>query len=207
MTKKSILPKLPPHRPNAATKAAYNDKIAAFCTTLLEVRSRLDFDPGSRGWAYILEGDRLINKEEIDAAQDLINDCRKTGDLPLDVCSEDGKRAAANLESINAGPEREAAEIFAYDQEAEHYYTPFSFWDDLDTYVQVATEKSNLKNLFVRPCAEYHTAIANVGGWGDLNVRAGLMRRFKEKEDEGKRCVLLYFGDFDPGGLHISNFL
>jgi hypothetical protein len=71
----------------------------------------------------------------------------------------------------------------------------------------MATEKSNLKNLFSKVCAEFCMPIANVGGWADLNVRAGFMQRFKEKEAEGKECVLLYCGDFDPGGLQISNFL
>jgi hypothetical protein len=207
MSGNSILPKLPPHRPSAAAKAAYRDKVAAFCATILEVRSRLDFNVGSRGWAYILEGERLINKNEIDAAQGLINDCRKSGDLPLDICAGDSKRAAANLERIHADPEDQAAAIFDYVQTAEEQYTPFSFWDDLDTYVQMAVEKSNLKNLFQKVCAEFRMPIANVGGWGDLNVRAGFMQRFKEREAEGKQCVLLYFGDFDPGGLHISSLL
>ena len=69
--KSSLLPKLPPHRPSAATKAAYQDKVRAFCVTLLEVQSRLDFRVGSRGWAYILEGDRLIDKDEIDCCASL----------------------------------------------------------------------------------------------------------------------------------------
>ena len=203
----SLLPKLPAHRPNAATKAAYQEKVEAFCATLLEVKSRLDFDVGSRGWAYVLEGDRLIDKDEIDAAQQLINDCRKSGDLPLDFCSEDGKRAVENLEDIDGDPQERAAKIFNYIQTAENYYTPFSFWDDLDAFVQMATEKSNLKNLFSKVCAEFCMPIANIGGWADLNVRAGFMQRFEEKEAEGKQCVLLYCGDFDPGGLQISNFL
>jgi hypothetical protein len=203
----SILPKLPPYRPSAATKAAYDEKVAAFCATILEVQSRLDFSVGSRGWAYLLEGDRFIDKDEIDAAQALINVCRKNGDLPLDICSEDEKRAAENLEEIDADPEERVAALFDYIQTAENYYTPFSFWDDLDTYVQTATEKSNVKNLFEKVATEFHIPIANVGGWADLNVRAGFMQRFAEKEAEGKRCVLLYFGDFDPGGLHISSKL
>jgi hypothetical protein len=207
MAVNSILPKLPRHRPSAAVKAAYQKRVDAFCAKILELRSRLDFDVGSRGWAYVLEGERFIDKDEIDAAQDLINDCRKSGDLPFDICSEDGKRAAANLEDIDPDPQDEAAAIFDYVQTAEEQYTPFSFWDDLDTYVQMAVEKSNLKNLFQKVCAEFYMPIANIGGWGDLNVRAGFMQRFKEKEAEGKQCVLLYFGDFDPGGLHISSFL
>ena len=56
-------------------------------------------------------------------------------------------------------------------------------------------------------CAELRVPIANLGGWADLNVRAGFMRRFAEKEGEGKTCVLLPFTDFDPGGLHIASKL
>ena len=153
-------------------------KIAEFCATLLEVRSRLDFDVGSRGWAYLLEGERFIDKDEIDAAQALINNCRKSGDLPLDICAEDDKRAAENLEQIDAAPRDEARGIFEYVKTAQESYTPFSFWDDLETYAQVATEKSNIKNLFLKPCAEFCVPIANFGGWADLNVRAGFMRRF-----------------------------
>jgi hypothetical protein len=203
----SILRKLPPHRPSAATKAVYQDQVEQFCAVILEHQSRLDFRVGSRGWGYILEGERLIDKDEIDAAQTLINLCRKTGDLPLDICSEDSKRSAENLEDIDPNPEERAADLFHYVQNVESYYTPFSFWDDLDTHVQVAVEKSNLKNLFQKVCAEFHIPIANVGGWADLNVRAGFMQRFRQKETEGKQCVLLYCGDFDPGGLHISDFL
>ena len=34
-----------------------------------------------------------------------------------------------------------------------------------------------------------------------------MMERFAEWEADGKQCVLLYCGDHDPGGLHISDFL
>src|SRR5262245_17286146 len=101
----SLLPRRPPHRPSAAINGAYQKKVAAFCAKILEVRSRVDFNPGSRGWAYVLEGDRLIDKDEIDAAQDLINVCRKNGDLPLDICSEDDKRAAENVEDLDPDPQ------------------------------------------------------------------------------------------------------
>ena len=173
----------------------------------MELRSRLDFGVGSRGWAYILEGERYIDKDEIDAVQALINACRKSGDLPLDICCEDDKRVAENVEEIDAPPKERAAEIFDYVESAENYYTPFSFWGDVGTYVQVGVEKSNIKSLFAKTCAGLYVPIANLGGWADLNVRAGFMRRFAAKEAEGKRCVLLTFTDLDPGGLNINNFL
>src|SRR5262249_34275702 len=157
-------------RPSAAIKASYQKKVAAFCAKILELQSRLDFDVGSRGWAYLLETERFIDKDEIDAAQKLVNDCRKNGDLPLDICAEDDKRAAENVEEIDPGPKEEAAQIFDYVQTAERHYTPASFWDDLDTYVQMGVEKLNIKNLFAKPCAEFYVSIANLGGWADLNV-------------------------------------
>jgi hypothetical protein len=132
---------------------------------------------------------------------------QESGDLPLDICGEDSKRAADNLEDIDSDPRTYAADLLDYVRGVQDSYTPFSFWDDLDTYVQMAVEKSDLKSLFSNVCAEFCVPIANVGGWADLNVRAGFMQRFAEKEAEGKKCVLLYCGDHDPGGLNISSFL
>jgi hypothetical protein len=147
------------------------------------------------------------HKDEFDAAEALINACRKSGDLPLDICGEDDKRIADNVEDIDPAPKKKAAGVFNYVQAAEEYYTPFSFWEDLDFYVQMGVEKSDIRKLFSPTCAPFCLPIANLGGWADLNVRAGFMRRFAENEAEGKQCVLLVFTDLDPGGLNISNFL
>ncbi len=53
----------------------------------------------SRGWGYLLENAGTITKSDMDAAQRLINECRKTGLLPLDICAIDDKRAADGLEN------------------------------------------------------------------------------------------------------------
>ena len=82
-----------------------------------------------------------------------------------------------------------------------------SFWDDQDYYLQMLVEKIDLRSLFSRICDSYHVPLANSGGWADINGRAAMMRRFAEWEARGKRCVLLYCGDHDPGGLNISGFL
>jgi hypothetical protein len=203
------LPKLPPHRPTAIVRERYELEVAKFCARLREVASRQDFRiSGGRGWAYILEGEGIIVKSDIDAAEKLINDCRKNGALPVDICGEDSKRAVENLEEIeNPDPEEYAQEIVNYVNEAEEYYYPFSFWDDQEFYVQTATEKADVKNLFTKTRAGFHVPCANFGGWADLNVRASYMRRFRDKEAEGKQCVPLCCYDFDPGGLQITNFL
>ncbi len=44
-------------------------------------------------------------------------------------------------------------------------------------------------------------------GWSSILQRGEYARRFKEAEENGKKCLLLYCGDHDPDGLRISDFL
>src|SRR5262249_1337711 len=169
--------------------------------------SGLDFKVSSRGWAYILE-EHGLTKGDFDAAERLITDCRKKGHLPVDFCAEDEGRSVDHLEEID----HETVEAFAqgwvdYLADAHEQYTPFSFCDDLDVYVQMTVEKIDLKNLFSPECARFHIATTNVSGWNDINRRVQIMQRFAHWERQGKKCVLLHCGDHDPGGLQISAFL
>jgi hypothetical protein len=204
----SGLPRRPRGRINGAAEAAYQAALEEFCGRILQIRSRLDFEVGTRGWCYLLEGERVIDKGEFDACERLITCCRKDGNLPLNISAEDGKRAVDGLEDLDEPDvEIQADDLFRYIHNAHSYYEPVSFWDDLDVYIETAVEKGDLKSLFLRVVEPFHIPIQNVGGWGDLNVRAGMMRRFKKWEARGKQCILLYAGDHDPGGLAISDFL
>ena len=71
-----------------AAKARYQADVEAFCEAMREINSRLDFKVSSRGWCYVLENEGGLSKGDFDRAQDLINDCRKSGDLPLDICAK-----------------------------------------------------------------------------------------------------------------------
>jgi hypothetical protein len=62
-------------------------------------------------------------------------------------------------------------------------------------------------SLLPRLPAHRPSAVVKAAYEEKVNVRAGYMQRFVEKEAEGKRCVLLAFTDHDPGGLHINKFL
>jgi hypothetical protein len=202
------LPRRPRGRPNGSAEAAYQASLEEFCDRILKIKSQLDFEVGTRGWCYLLEGERVIDKGEFDACENLITRCRKDGNLPLDICAEDGKRAADGIERLDGTDvEDEADAVIDYIDSAHLSYTPFSFWADLDVYMEIAVEKGDLKSLFARVAQPFHIPIQNVGGWADLNVRAGMMQRFKLWEERGKQCILLYCGDHDPGGLHISGYL
>ena len=207
MTDHVVLPRRGRGRQSAAAEAAYESTLERFCAQILQIRSRLDFKVSSRGWCYILEEYGLL-KGDFNKAQALIAQCRKDGLLPLDIVAEDSARESMNLEFIDGTSiEEEAQSILDYVEEAHHHYTPLSFWENQDCYVEMLVEKVDLKSLFARICAQYHVPIANARGWSDINSRAAMMERFSRWEDEGKRCVLLYCGDHDPGGLQISDFL
>ena len=200
------LPRRRRGRQTPESEAEYQAQRAAFCRLIRQIRSTMDFKVGSRGWCYILEPHGLT-KGDFDAAQAIITDCRKTGDLPLDICAEDDSRETVGLQGDldDQDVESEAQGWVDYVRDRAHQsYTPFGFWDDLDDYVEVAVEKLDLRNLFEPVCAEFFVPIANFKGWSDLNSRAAMMRRFAEHERAGRRCVLLLCGDHDPGGLAIT---
>jgi hypothetical protein len=203
-----VFPKLGRGRPSVAAKALYQVKREAFCGLILEIRSTLDFEIGARGWCYILENKGLITKADLDSCQDLITECRKTGELPLDICAIDESRGFENLEVLDeTDPEKRARELISYIKTAHFSYDPISFWEYQDCYIQMVVEKIDLRSLFVTVCEEFHIPIANAKGWSDLNMRATMMKRFRYWERRGKRCILLYCGDFDPAGFRISEFM
>jgi hypothetical protein len=199
------LPKRLRGRQSAAAELKYREQVAAFCRLILQIKSSMDFDVGSRGWCYILERHGL-RKGDFNDAQKLITACRKSGELPLDICAEDASRATVGLEQLDHAHIDDEVEswIDHLRNHAHETYTPISFWNDLDVYVEVAVEKLDLRNLFGPVCDEFHVPITNFKGWSDLNSRAAVMRRFAKHEAAGRQCVLLLCGDHDPGGLHIT---
>ena len=199
------LPRRPHGRQSPESEAKFQASLKVFCELILEIKSSMDFDVGSRGWCYILEPHGLLKGDFADA-QKLITDCRKSGDLPLDIRAEDEYRETVGLQDLDEQDiETQAQSCVDYVNSAQEYYTPFGFWDDLDVYVEVVVEKLDLRNLFAPVCDEFFVPIANFKGWSDLNSRAKMMRRFAAHERAGRKCVLLLCGDHDPGGLRITD--
>jgi hypothetical protein len=203
-----FLPSKKRGRPNAEDNLSYKKDLRRFADRLKEINSTFDFPVSSRGWCYILENAGHITKGDFDKAQGLINDCRKSGLLPIHFTSDDESRAADHLEHLDGRtPEEYAADLARGLLRAGEDYEPVSFWEFQPVYVQMVVEKVDLKHLFGPICKEYHVPLINARGWSDLNLRARLMRRFKEHEEQGRQPVLLYCGDFDPKGLQMSDNL
>ena len=201
-----LLPKRKKGRQSPEAERVYRRQVKRFCALIRQIYSTLDFGVGSRDYCYLLEAHGLP-KGDFDTAQKQITACRKSGDLPLNICAEDASRETVGIELIDSITDINAKVAAMVDQLCNHaheQYLPIKFWDDLDVYVEVATEKLSLRNLFEPVCAEFHVPITNFKGWSDFNSRAGMMQRFKMHEAQGRQCALLLCGDHDPGGLHIT---
>jgi hypothetical protein len=205
--KETILPVLRKGRRSEEDQEKYKAEMEEFASRLKEINSRVDFKMSSRGWCYVLENDHGLSKGEFDKAQDLINSCRKNGLLPIDFTAEDEARSADNLEQCDNVDPQGYALTLAQGLHQWKSYSPISFWDNQPVFIQMVVEKIDLKNLFTGICKQYQIPIINSRGWSDLNLRAGLMRRFQEHERKGRKPILLYCGDHDPVGLQIPDLL
>jgi hypothetical protein len=178
-----------------------------FSEMLRELSDEIGFKVSARGWAYLLETRRLINKDQFDKVATLINTCRKKGFLEIDFVAEEGARAFSGIEYPNRyNVVQDSIGWLQGFQNAAESYTP-DWWKGEKYYIQMVVEKIDLVTLFSPVCEEYHIPIANAKGWSSILQRAEYCRRFKEAEDKGLECVLLYCGDHDPDGLRISEFI
>jgi hypothetical protein len=176
-----------------------------FSNLLRGLSSQIGFKVSSRGWCYILE-EHGLRKGDFDRAQKVINDCRKNGYLPVNFTVEDKTRNTDHVESLDSEDPDDYAN-FIVEHMIDNYiywWSPVSFWENQNYYVEVAVEKVDLVTLFKPTCRNYNVPITNFKGWSDINSRAAMMNRFRTRQDEGKQCILLYCGDHDPGGLNIS---
>ncbi len=178
-----------------------------FAAIILELNEQATQKMSSRGWCYFLEGFNLITKGDFGKTQKAINECRKKGYLPIDLVAEDPKRLWGGVEKPDTeSPVQYLKRFLQAANDAAEYYTP-DWWKGEKYYVQAMVEKIDLVNMFEPICKEYHIPIVNAGGWYDIMERGIAAERFKWAESKGCRPVILYFGDFDPYGLAISDFI
>lgn len=186
----------------------YDDNaLIDFANELKSLSRQIGFRVSSRGWSYIMEQKRLINKDEFDKVTKIINTCRKRGFLPIDFVAEESSREFTNV--IKPTQTSIYDDLVSWMEGslncATHY--EMDWWEDEEYYIQMVVEKVDLVTLFLPVCKKYKIPIANSKGWSSMLQRAEYARRFKEAEEDGKKCVLLYCGDHDPDGLRISEFL
>lgn len=190
-----------------------SQKLSEFADVLIEMNKTVGFKMSARGWAYALEGMTIpkigeATKADFDLIENLVNRCRKEGLLPVDFVAVEEARKFSGVEIPNENtPLDEVKEWVEFMLSSDTYgYTP-DWWDGEKYYIQMVVEKIDLKTLFKPICMKYHIPIATSKGWSSIIQRAEYAKRFKQAEDDGLICVLLYCGDHDPDGLRISEFL
>ena len=186
---------------------ATDENLQLFADELMEINRRVGFRISARGWCYQMETERLIDKDSFDRVEGLINKCRKKGILPVDFVAEDQTRIFSGVEIEERDTPLEFLRSYVEAPLSCHeWYTP-DWWKNEEYYIQILVEKIDLKTLFEPICEEYHIPIATSKGWSSIIQRAEYTRRFKEAEERGLKCLLLYCGDHDPDGLRISDAL
>lgn len=150
-----------------------------------------------------------ISKDQFSKVEDAINRLRKDGTLPVDFVAEEDARSFSGIEEPS-DQENGIDDVLKWMlrdvKQGARYFTP-DWWEGETYYIQMLVEKIDLKTLFEPVCKEYHIPIANSKGWSSILQRAEYCKRFKEAEEKGLTCVLLYCGDHDPDGLRISDML
>ena len=77
-------------------------------------------------------------------------------------------------------------------------------WARQDTYVEVWVEKEALGNVVGRACGKLWTPHMACKGYLSASEAWRAGRRFQEKLDEGKNCVVIHLGDHDPSGIDMT---
>jgi hypothetical protein len=186
------------------TKNISKKKLQDFADIMRKMQESIDFKVSARGWGYLMEQAGYINKSQFDKVENAVNRCRKEGLLPVDFIAEEQSRMFHGIIKPSEGTVRDTLIWMLKDVlNGAHYFKP-DWWQGEKYYIQMVVEKIDLLTLFEPVCAKYKIPIANAKGWQSILQRADYARRFKEAEDMGLKCVLLYCGDHDPDGKRIS---
>lgn len=89
-------------------------------------------------------------------------------------------------------------------ESARYAYSMYgqNFWRDQENYIEVWVEKITLCKYFRPYCSKYGVLL--IPGKGDQAISAiwEAKQRFDSKLTLGKKVKVLYFGDFNPSGVH-----
>jgi hypothetical protein len=186
------------------TKNISKKKLKQFADIMIVISNKIKFKVSARGWGYIMEQEGYITKAQFDKVENAVNRCRKEGLLPVDFIAEESSRLFHGISKPSTGTVMDTLQWMLRDVlDGSKYFIP-EWWVGEEYYIQMVVEKIDLLTLFKPVCDIYKIPIANAKGWQSILQRADYARRFKEAEDAGLKCVLLYCGDHDPDGKRIS---
>jgi len=106
--------------------------------------------------------------------------------LPLNICGEDEPRSEG-VEYIDDSTLAEETERIVDDVRYAHLaHRPFSFWGDLDLYIEMASKKNDSWKLFGSACEQFHIPITNFKGWLDNQLSRCHDAAVRERGGQGQ---------------------
>lgn len=115
-------------------------------------------------------------------------------DLDRSMCAE----TKAEITDLDEGIRQGKQQIRSW---MEWYFK--NRWENQPIYAEMFIEKKALQAVFQGVCEKNDIGLGAVKGYPSLTFLYEAAQRFKTKEQEGKDCVILYFGDYDPSGEDI----
>lgn len=76
-------------------------------------------------------------------------------------------------------------------------------WENQEVYPEIWIEKKALQGVFESVCLRHSVALAPCKGYPSLTFLNEAKARFLEAQNRGQKCVIIYFGDYDPSGEDI----
>lgn len=76
-------------------------------------------------------------------------------------------------------------------------------WENQPYYPEIFIEKKALQGVFEKLCAEWNIALGACKGYPSLTFLYEAEKRFSRAERDGKKPIIIYFGDYDPSGEDI----
>jgi hypothetical protein len=132
-----------------------------------------------------------MSKTSTNSVSRFLRIAREEEEIPWEWIVDESREA----ETINAW--RDTAELI---NAAVRQYRR-DYWQDQDTRVEVWSEKGTVRGTLAPVLNEYGVTFRVMHGYASATAINTVV---EEAEDAGKELIVLYVGDWDPSGLHIS---
>lgn len=155
---------------------------------------------GAREIAYTLEASGYIKKtkKEFDAIESACRLGRKKKIIPLDWIVDESRYDYYIPYVGYTGTDDFLTQVKNSIDEYER-----EFWEVQDNYFELILEKVGIAHFYKPLCEKYHVRLVPIKGddsYGHINR---VIKRYKQRLKEGKKCYLLYLGDFNYKGYSI----
>jgi len=160
---------------------------------VLTLRS-LHYQLVSRGMTNDVQHYKRVVKAMIDARWDDKVSFEKFSDLDREMSGETKYEVTNLQDSIEYGKEAVSGWMDYYQKNR---------WENQEVYLEVFIEKKALQGVFSRVCNKYDVALGACKGYPSLTFLHATAQRFSIAVSNGKRPVIIYFGDYDPSGEDI----